>query len=157
MPRDPNSGIYSPPANSAAIPGQPISSSSWNNLVADIGTEITHTIDPRGETPMAANLNMGGQKITNVTNGSASSDLANMGQLPSAPLGLIIWWPNTENPSSYVNATGGSNNISRTTYAGLFALLGTSYGSGDGSTTFTLPICNNDSRGVDVTICIKVL
>ena len=29
--------------------------------------------------------------------------------------------------------------ISRTTYAGLFALMGTTYGSGDGSTTFNLP------------------
>jgi microcystin-dependent protein len=33
--------------------------------------------------------------------------------------------------------------ISRTSYAGLFAALGTTYGSGDGSTTFNLP----DLRG----------
>ena len=33
--------------------------------------------------------------------------------------------------------------ISRTTYAGLFAVLGTTYGTGDGSTTFNLP----DYRG----------
>ena len=29
--------------------------------------------------------------------------------------------------------------VSRTTYAGLFAILGTTYGTGDGSTTFNLP------------------
>lgn len=33
--------------------------------------------------------------------------------------------------------------ISRTTYAGIFAAFGTSYGAGDGSTTFNLP----DLRG----------
>ena len=33
--------------------------------------------------------------------------------------------------------------LSRTTYAALFAVLGTTYGAGDGSTTFNLP----DSRG----------
>jgi microcystin-dependent protein len=34
-------------------------------------------------------------------------------------------------------------NVSRTTYAALFAVIGTTYGVGDGSTTFTLP----DLRG----------
>jgi microcystin-dependent protein len=36
--------------------------------------------------------------------------------------------------------------ISRTAYAGLFAVLGTTYGAGDGSTTFNLP----DLRGIVV-------
>ena len=33
--------------------------------------------------------------------------------------------------------------VSRTTYADLFAILGTTYGEGDGSTTFNLPDCRN--------------
>lgn len=44
-------------------------------------------------------------------------------------------------PSGYLLCYG--QNVSRTTYADLFALLGTTYGAGDGSTTFGLP----DLRG----------
>lgn len=33
--------------------------------------------------------------------------------------------------------------VSRTTYANLFAIYGTTYGEGDGSTTFNLPDCRN--------------
>lgn len=33
--------------------------------------------------------------------------------------------------------------VSRTTYAALFSLIGTTYGAGDGSTTFNLPDCRS--------------
>lgn len=33
--------------------------------------------------------------------------------------------------------------VSRTTYANLFAIYGTAYGAGNGSTTFNLPDCRN--------------
>ncbi|MDN5275898.1 MAG: hypothetical protein JWN33_547 [Candidatus Saccharibacteria bacterium] len=44
-------------------------------------------------------------------------------------------------PSGYLPEDGAA--VSRTTYANLFALLGTTFGAGDGSTTFNVP----DSRG----------
>lgn len=50
--------------------------------------------------------------------------------------GLDYWGPTTPN-SSFVFPTGQA--VSRTTYAALFALFGTTYGGGDGSTTFNLP------------------
>jgi microcystin-dependent protein len=50
--------------------------------------------------------------------------------------GLDYWGPTTPN-SSFAFPTGQA--ISRTTYASLFALIGTTYGTGDGSTTFNLP------------------
>ena len=40
-------------------------------------------------------------------------------------------------PTGWLLAFG--QNVSRTTYADLFAAIGTTYGSGDGSSTFTLP------------------
>ena len=40
-------------------------------------------------------------------------------------------------PAGYLICNGGA--ISRTTYSQLFAVIGTTYGSGDGSTTFNLP------------------
>ncbi|MEH2532725.1 microcystin-dependent protein [Bradyrhizobium sp. AZCC 1588] len=50
--------------------------------------------------------------------------------------GLDYWGPTTPN-SAFAFPMGQA--ISRTTYASLFALVGTTYGSGDGSTTFNLP------------------
>jgi len=56
-----------------------------------------------------------------------------------APVGSILIWPGAGDvaPTKYLWCQGQA--ISRTTYAGLFAVLGTTYGAGDGSTTFALP------------------
>jgi len=51
--------------------------------------------------------------------------------------GEIKMWPTASAPTGYLMCNGQA--VSRTTYAGLFALIGTTFGSGDGSTTFTLP------------------
>jgi microcystin-dependent protein len=50
--------------------------------------------------------------------------------------GMDYWLPTAPN-SSFVFPTGQA--ISRTTYSALFAAMGTTYGTGDGSTTFNLP------------------
>jgi|KBSSwiStaDraftv2_1062776.scaffolds.fasta_scaffold44132_2 microcystin-dependent protein len=50
--------------------------------------------------------------------------------------GLDYWGATTPN-SAFAFPVGQA--ISRTTYASLFALVGTTYGPGDGSTTFSLP------------------
>ena len=60
--------------------------------------------------------------------------------LDSLPVGTILEFPTTSSsnlPIGYMFCDGSA--ISRTTYAELFALIGTSYGTGDGSTTFNLP------------------
>jgi microcystin-dependent protein len=54
------------------------------------------------------------------------------------PLGAgLDYWGSTTPNSCFAFPTGQA--ISRTTYAGLFALVGTTYGSGDGTPTFNLP------------------
>lgn len=53
------------------------------------------------------------------------------------PVGAIISTFSTEAPYGFLFCNG--DNISRTEYSELFSLLGTSFGSGDGKTTFTLP------------------
>jgi microcystin-dependent protein len=61
------------------------------------------------------------------------------------PVGGIIEWPAANIPSDlqpYFAICNGQA-ISRTTYAGLFGILGTTFGSGDGSTTFNLPNYND--------------
>ena len=58
--------------------------------------------------------------------------------LSTAPVGTMIDWPVTSSyPTGWLRADGSA--VSRTSYADLFALIGTTYGSGDGSTTFNLP------------------
>jgi microcystin-dependent protein len=57
------------------------------------------------------------------------------------PVGAIIEWPNEVAPAGWLWLNGQA--VSRTTYATLFALVGTRHGQGDGSTTFNVP----DTRG----------
>lgn len=57
------------------------------------------------------------------------------------PLGLILPYAGTSAPAGYLLCYGQA--VSRTTYADLYAIIGDTYGAGDGSTTFNLP----DLRG----------
>jgi microcystin-dependent protein len=59
----------------------------------------------------------------------------------SFPAGTVLPFAGSTAPDSWVLCYGQA--ISRTTYAHLFAVLSTTYGVGDGSTTFNLP----DLRG----------
>ena len=56
---------------------------------------------------------------------------------PGKPLGEVFMFTTNTCPTGSLSANGAA--ISRTTYAGLFAVIGTTYGAGDGSTTFNLP------------------
>lgn len=53
------------------------------------------------------------------------------------PAGMVMWKASTNVPDGWLECDGSA--VSRTTYAALFADIGTTYGSGDGSTTFNLP------------------
>lgn len=55
--------------------------------------------------------------------------------------GFVKTWATASVPAGYLECNGAA--VSRTTYADLFAALSTTYGVGDGSTTFNLP----DYRG----------
>lgn len=71
---------------------------------------------------------------------------ANLGSAggASVPSGSVFPFAGTSAPTGYLVADGSA--ISRSTYADLFAVIGTTYGAGDGSTTFNLP----DLRGIFV-------
>jgi len=69
--------------------------------------------------------------------------------------GTIIPWATASTPSGYLACNGAA--VSRSTYANLFTVIGTTYGSGDGSTTFNVPntqdnviksVSNNESPGL---------
>ena len=55
------------------------------------------------------------------------------------PVGTIIDFAGTVAPAGFLLCPAVATNISRTTYAALFAAIGTNWGAGDGSTTFGMP------------------
>jgi len=55
--------------------------------------------------------------------------------------GSILMWPTSTAPTGYLLCDGTA--VSRSTYSTLFTLFGTTFGTGDGSTTFNLPNYTN--------------
>jgi microcystin-dependent protein len=66
-----------------------------------------------------------------------SFDGANITGLAGLNTGLIIPWSTTTAPSGFLECDGAA--VSRATYSALFAIVSTTYGVGDGTTTFNLP------------------
>lgn len=63
-------------------------------------------------------------------------------------VGEVAFFARTTPPSGWLKANGAV--VSRTTYAALFAAIGTTFGAGDGHTTFNLPDLRGEFiRGVD--------
>lgn len=70
------------------------------------------------------------------------------------PAGSVEWFASSTAPAGYLSCNGAA--VSRTTYAALFLAISTTYGAGDGSTTFNIPDLRgefvrgfDDGRGVD--------
>jgi|TARA_R100001530_G_scaffold40678_2_gene31234 microcystin-dependent protein len=61
---------------------------------------------------------------------------ANLTGIEGIPTGCIIPWSDTSIPTGFLECDGQS--VSRTTYAALFAIISTTYGSADGS-SFNVP------------------
>jgi len=57
------------------------------------------------------------------------------------PTGSLVMWPSSVIPSDWKLCNGDA--LSRTTFATLFSLIGTTFGVGDGTTTFNLPNYKN--------------
>lgn len=89
-----------------------------------------------------------------VTTASIADDAVTTAKIPDAAItaaklavgaafvaGMVMPYAGSSAPSGWLLAYG--QDVSRTTYSALFSAIGTTYGSGDGSTTFTLP----DLRG----------
>lgn len=63
-----------------------------------------------------------------------------------ALVGSVTWYAGAGTPENYLLCDGST--VSRTDYADLFAVIGTTYGAGDGSTTFNLPLLT-DNRFIE--------
>ena len=110
-----------------------------------------------GTVPMQGELNLGGFKAVRVGNGTDKADAVNKSQLDESAqsvsdamtalinklwkIGDIKQSVKDANHDNWFLCDGQA--VSRTDYSDLFALIGTKFGQGDGTTTFNLP----DYRG----------
>ena len=53
------------------------------------------------------------------------------------PIGSVTWFCDNSPPANFLECDGSA--INRLTYAQLFAVIGTTFGIGDGVTTFNIP------------------
>ena len=102
-------------------------SDGYRNLYYGAFFTITK-LNPSSTTSINSGSN--GQVLT--TNGSG---VATWGTVP--PAGVIMAFAGSTAPSGYLICDGSA--VSRSTYANLYAVIGTTYGAGNGSTTFNLP------------------
>lgn len=105
----------------------------FNSLSTAIATKADNLSPTFTGTPAAPTATVG----TNTTQlATTAFVVAN-----TSPTGHMLMWPTSTAPSGFLMCAGTA--VSRSTYAALFAVIGTLYGVGDGSTTFNLPNFNN--------------
>ena len=142
----------------------------WNGAYADTTSNLTYCangtiVGTTGNQTIGGNKTFSGAatvkgKFTGSGGGAltgiwtcptpdASTEIANKSYVDaqvksggSVPTGSIIPYMGQGSvPSGYLLCNGAK--VSRTTYAALFTAIGTKFGTGDGSTTFTLPNLNS--------------
>jgi len=74
---------------------------------------------------------------TNIVDDSTNIATTSFAKSTGAPTGSIFMWGVASAPTGYLFCNGTA--VSRATYSALFALIATTFGVGDGSTTFNLP------------------
>lgn len=108
----------------------PVASPAFTGVVTaeDITASGTITGNLTGNADTATNA-------ANATNDSLGNNIANT-YLP-AVVGAVVAFAGSTSPAGWLLCDGSA--VSRTTYAALFSVIGTTYGDGNGSTTFNLP------------------
>ena len=64
-------------------------------------------------------------------------DGANLQDVEGVNTGIVLPWSDSSIPSGFLECDGSA--VSRSTFATLFGVIGTTWGAGDGSTTFNVP------------------
>ena len=112
--------------------------------IADTGALSAASLSVSGATSLATGSISGIMTAPTATTGTNTTQLATTAFVnasitanPGVLSGSLLMWPTTSAPTGYLNCDGTA--VSRTTYASLFAVVSTTFGSGDGSTTFNLP------------------
>lgn len=98
-------------------------------------------------------IDMGGNPVSNASQIDGAI-ISENGSNVAVSVGTIIAFSKNSAPVGYIECNGAL--LSRTIYASLFAVIGTTYGVGDGATTFAIPDLRGEfirgwdnGRGVD--------
>ena len=137
LPRDGQAGmtgVLKLPDGSTTVP----SLSFTNDLKTGFSRNVVNNVSQLGVSIAGANI---GNFTSAGWEGPVTGALSGNG---SVPVGTILDYAGSSAPKYWYLCYGQA--VSRTTYSALFAIIGTTYGSGDGSTTFNLP----DLRGTAI-------
>lgn len=109
-----------------------------NSIVnADVSSAANIQSDKVNLTSVAQNISNTGT-LTNTGNVTITGTVTVSGvTYATLPAGVMMAWGTNTAPNGWLLCDGSA--VSRTTYSGLFSVIGTTYGSGDGSTTFNVP------------------
>ena len=125
------------PIMSALTASSAVATDASKNLVSvtntGTGSNVLATSPTLAGTPLAPTAAAG----TNTTQIATTAFVAANAVLT----GALLMWPTASAPTGYLLCAGSA--VSRTTYAALFAIIGTTFGVGDGTTTFNLPNYTN--------------
>lgn len=117
----------------------PLSSTRGVVNIQRAGSDL---IQPQDSTTGQTSVSIvNGESILFISNGSNRWMITQWQRADVAPAGTIAWFGAATPPEGYLACNGAA--VSRTTYAALFAAIGTTFGAGNGTTTFNLP----DLRG----------
>lgn len=126
-------------ANQAVtVPGSGTASMSETLGSGPYTIEFTEEADPQdvSASKITYDNTESGMTATNVQDAITELSTAPKGGT-GVPVGSIFWLAAQTAPEGYLICDGSA--VSRTEYADLFAAIGTTFGTGDGSTTFALP------------------
>jgi microcystin-dependent protein len=124
---------------------------SINAVLGTFGTAVTYNVGTGDNELLTTSLSDARYRTEAQVNAAINDALVSgVGFPPST----VIFVAQNSAPSGFLKANGAL--VSRSTYAALFDAIGTTYGAGDGSTTFALPDLRgefprgwDDGRGVD--------
>ena len=141
-------------------------STTANGIAATANTALTNSTNAVNTANTANSTANTANSTANTANSTANSALSTANSATSTantalstaqslnPTGMVIWVAMSSAPTGFIKANGAA--VSRSTYSALFAAIGTTFGSGDGSTTFNVPDLRgefvrgwDDGRGVD--------
>lgn len=97
--------------------------------ITALGTAIINLVGTRLNRDANNFSTAGTQNLNNMID-------SRIGAVTGAPVGTVIAYMGTDEPEGFLLMDG--RELSRTTYAALFAVIGTSQGAGNGSTTFNI-------------------
>lgn len=125
----------SPPNGWIVCNGQSLTRSAYPALFGVVGTTYGQGSSPGTTFALPQFIGSTGIYIIRATDEAVT--LSSASNLLAMPVGTMSLFAMSSIPTGWLRCDGSA--VSRTSYADLYSAIGTTYGTGDGSTTFNLP------------------